>query len=119
MKILIVEDSENARKQYQELFRPEGYELLEAENGLEALGAIQYYKETIDIIICDVNMPKLDGLSVCEIVHRDQIKTAPIIMVTTELDPEMKRRGMNAGVRVWFHKPVDEDKLLSVVQKLT
>ena len=119
MKILIIEDSLNARNQYKELFAPEGHELIEAENGFEALGAIQFYKETIDLIICDVNMPKLDGLSVCELVHQDKIKTAPIIMVTTELDPEMKKRGMNAGVRVWFHKPVDEDKLLSVVQKLT
>ena len=119
MRILIIEDSENARKQYNELFEPEGYELLEAENGFEALGVIQYYKEKIDLIICDVNMPKLDGLSVCELIRKDKIKTAPIIMVTTELDPEMKKRGIDAGVRVWFHKPVDEDKLLNVVQKLT
>ena len=45
MKILIVEDSENARRQYKELFTPEGYELLEAENGLEALGAIRFTKK--------------------------------------------------------------------------
>ena len=57
MKILIVEDSVNARNQYRELFIPEGYELIEAENGFEALGAIQYYKDQIDVIICDVNMP--------------------------------------------------------------
>ena len=119
MRILIVEDSVNARNQYRELFSPEGYELIEAENGFEALGAIQFYKGKLDVIIFDVNMPKLVGLSVCEMVHRDNIETAPIIMVTTELDPTMKKRGMDAGVRVWFHKPVDEDKLLDVVQKLT
>ena len=118
MKILIIEDSLNARNQYKELFTPEGHELIEAENGFEGLGAIQFYKKNIDLIICDVNMPKLDGLSVVEIIHKDKVETAPIIMVTTELDPEMKKRGLAAGVRVWFHKPIDEDKLLSVAEKL-
>jgi two-component system, chemotaxis family, chemotaxis protein CheY len=118
-RILIIDDSETIRVQLKSILQGGGFEIIEADNGLNALNLVQDASE-VSLIICDVNMPVMDGLTFCaklrELAHR---KATPVLMLTTESNPELKAKGKAAGVIAWVLKPLDGPKLLAVVQKIT
>ena len=117
-KIMIVDDSETLRSQLRKCLEGAGHQVIEGTdglNGIEVLGQNQDVK----LIVCDVNMPRLDGLSMCQKVHvMPEHSKTPIIMLTTEANPEMKTKGKEAGVIAWVTKPYDETKLLAAVDKI-
>jgi len=93
------------------------YQVTQADNGLTALELAK--TRTFDLIITDVNMPKLDGLSlVRELRTLPQYKYQPILLLTTETDPEKKQEAKRAGATGWIIKPFNPDKLLAAVRKV-
>ena len=73
----------------------------------------------IDLIFCDVNMPEMDGLTMCREVHSDpQLRTIPIFMLTTQTSTQMKAEGKASGVIAWVVKPYEKNKVLGGVAKV-
>jgi len=118
-KILVVDDDSTIRSLIKITLTGAGYEVIEAEDGMDALSQIKRSK--YDLIMLDVNMPNLDGISCASKVQSDIDyninKTTPIVMLTVESDDELKDKGKRAGVRAWITKPFLPDILINVVQK--
>lgn len=115
--ILISDDSISMRQMLMFTLSEADYEVTEADNGLRALELAK--KQQFDLVITDVNMPVLDGLSlVKELRSLPQYQFKPILMLTTESDPEKKKIAKQAGATGWIIKPFDPDKLLATVKKV-
>lgn len=117
-KILVIDDSETVRTQVKDALISGGHEVLEAVDGQDGY---QKFKENSDIqlAICDVNMPNMDGITMCQKVHEDpDIKKIPIFMLTTESSPDLKAKGKEAGVLAWMVKPFNPTKLLAGIDKV-
>ena len=92
-------------------------EVVEAVDGVDALAKLPTVKP--NLIVCDVNMPNMDGLSFVAKVRADEEnRFIPIIMLTTESQEEKKRKGMEAGARAWLVKPFAPEQLLTAISKL-
>jgi len=118
-KILVVDDSNTIRQQVGMCLTGAGYTVVEAADGVEGLDAI---KSTPDIamVICDVNMPKMNGIEMLEAVHADgKYNALPVIMLTTEGQPALISRAKKAGAKGWIVKPFKPDLLLAAAKKLT
>ena len=114
-KILLVDDSETLRTQLGSLLRTNGYEVVESADGVQGLEAVKSNRD-INLIICDVNMPNMDGITMCSHLADDtEANSIPIFMLTTETSVELKQKGKAAGVKGWITKPYNEDKLLTVL----
>ncbi len=117
-KILIVDDSEAIRIQLRKDLESRGHVILEGVDGLDGLALLQR-SEGIELIICDVNMPKMDGISmVAKISKETKYADIKIFMLTTEGSADMKTRGKEAGVKAWITKPYNADKLLMAIEKV-
>lgn len=119
-KILIVDDSEAARVQLYNDLNTAGYEILQARDGVHGLEVLQENKGAdIRLLICDLNMPNMDGISMCGRIREfPEFKTLPIFMLTTETDVEKKAKGKAVGITAWVTKPYAKDKLLFAVEKV-
>ncbi len=116
-KILLVDDSASVRTVAGIALRGAGYDVLEASNGQEGLGKLNGDK--IHLIISDVNMPVMDGITFLKEVKRHpSCKFTPVIMLTTEAGEDKKQEGRAAGAKAWIVKPFQQDQLLSVVRKI-
>ena len=117
--ILIIDDSETVRVQLVREFDTCGYEVLEAENGRLGLDVLKKSKDKIDIVLCDVNMPEMDGLEMVRLVHGDEeLKGIPILMLTTEASKASKEIGKDAGVVAWITKPFKPEKVVGAVERI-
>lgn len=115
--ILIVDDSLIIRQMVCYTLKSVGYDVIQGTDGADALTKLTGQK--ICLIICDVNMPNMDGISfVKQIKAMDDYKFIPVIMLTTESQEKRKEEGRAAGVKAWVVKPFDPTQLLSVVSKL-
>jgi two-component system, chemotaxis family, chemotaxis protein CheY len=110
---LIVDDSSVMRKIVERSLRQAGIELekvLEASNGAEALAAVNANK--LDLILCDINMPVMDGLEfVREAVKLESAKDVPIVMITTEGSESHVVQALTAGARGYIRKPFTPDQV--------
>ena len=115
--ILIVDDSASLRQVVNIALASAGYEVIEACDGVDALTKLDGRK--IHLIISDVNMPNMDGITlVKEIKQKADYKFTPIIMLTTESQDDMKAQGQAAGARAWVVKPFQPAQMLAAVSKL-
>jgi two-component system, chemotaxis family, chemotaxis protein CheY len=115
--ILIVDDSASVRQVVGISLKQAGYDVIEGYDGKDALTKLTGQK--IHLIISDVNMPNLDGISLVKAVKAmPAYKFTPIVMLTTESQDAKKREGQAAGAKAWIVKPFKPDQLLGVVQKL-
>ncbi|CAZ88237.1 Chemotaxis protein CheY [Thiomonas arsenitoxydans] len=115
--ILIVDDSASLRQVVNIALASAGYEVIEAVDGVDALTKLDGRK--IHLIISDVNMPNMDGITlVKEIKQKADYKFTPIIMLTTESQDDMKAQGQAAGARAWVVKPFQPAQMLAAVSKL-
>jgi two-component system chemotaxis response regulator CheY len=115
--ILIVDDSASLRQVVNIALASAGYEVIEACDGMDALTKLDGRK--IHLIISDVNMPNMDGITlVKEIKQKPEYKFTPIIMLTTESQNDMKAQGQAAGARAWVVKPFQPAQMLAAVSKL-
>jgi two-component system chemotaxis response regulator CheY len=94
-----------------------GFDVVAAENGQDALN--QLGRHTVDLIVTDLNMPVMDGITFIGSARSlAATKYIPILMLTTESQPEMKLKGKAAGATGWIVKPFDPPKLLAVIAKV-
>lgn len=115
--IMIVDDSDSVREVIGITLRGAGYEVLQGRDGKDALSKLNGVK--VHLIVSDVNMPNMDGISfVKEVKAMPTYKFTPIIMLTTESADEKKREGQAAGAKAWVVKPFKPEVLLNAVQKL-
>jgi two-component system chemotaxis response regulator CheY len=116
-KILLVDDSASVRTVAGIALRGAGYEVVEAANGQEGLGKLNGDK--INLIISDVNMPVMDGITFLKEVKRHpNYRFTPVIMLTTEAGEDKKQEGRAAGAKAWIVKPFQPQTMLDAVSKL-
>ena len=117
--ILVVDDSGTVRQQVSMALKQAGFAIVEAADGEEALAAIDSNR-AIDMVVCDVNMPNLNGLEMVEkIKSNPDHKALPILMLTTEGQPSMIKRAKEAGAVGWIVKPFDANQLVQTAKHLT
>lgn len=115
--IMIVDDSASMRQVIGIALKGEGYAVIEGRDGKDALSKLTGQK--VHLIISDVNMPVMDGITFLkEVKQLPNYKFTPILMLTTESEESKKREGQAAGARAWMVKPFKSDQLLNAVQKL-
>ena len=111
-KLLIVDDSETFRTRLKTELNQNGYDIIDAENGMMGLEMLEQNPD-VSLIITDINMPGYDGITMCEKIHeKENINRIPIIALTTQTSTEMKERGKAAGVVAWVLKPYSTESLL-------
>lgn len=115
--IMIVDDSASMRQVVGITLRGAGYDVLEGVDGIDALARLKGQK--VHLIISDVNMPNMDGISFVKAVKLvPAYKFTPIIMLTTESEESKKIQGQAAGAKAWVVKPFQPAQLLLAVQRL-
>ena len=116
-RILIVDDNEANRDILRTRLRPQGYELMEAADGEEALSIARRYHP--DLILLDVMMPKIDGIEVCRQLKSDaDLPFIPIILVTAKADTKDIVAGLDAGADEYLTKPVNQSALVARVKSM-
>lgn len=116
-QILIVDDSASVRQVAQMTLEQAGYHVVTAEDGADALNKLE--QQRFNMIISDVNMPNMDGLTLLENAKKlATSKFTPFVMLTTESGESFKAKGKANGAKAWMVKPFTPDSLLNVVQKL-
>lgn len=115
--VLVVDDSSSVRQVVGIALKSAGYDVIEASDGKDALGKLNGQK--VHLIISDVNMPNMDGITfVKEVKKLPNYKFTPIIMLTTESQESKKAEGQAAGAKAWVVKPFQPDQMLAAVAKL-
>jgi len=117
LTILAVDDSRTIREMLGHTLRQAGYEVLVAEDGVHGLEVLR--TERPDVIVTDINMPRLDGFGFIEAVRAEgNSRTTPILVLTTESEPEKKARARAAGATGWIVKPFDPIKLVEAIRRV-
>ena len=115
--ILIVDDSASMRQVVSIALKGAGYDVIEACDGKDALSKMTGIK--IHLIVSDINMPVMDGIAfVKEVKQNASYKFTPIIMLTTEMEPDKKQAAKDAGAKAWVTKPFQPPVLLGAIAKL-
>ena len=115
--VLSVDDSASMRQLIKLTLGGAGYGVVEAADGEDALGKLR--DGPVDMVVTDVNMPRMDGISLIrELRKMSTFKGIPIVLLTTESDEERKREARAAGATGWITKPFKQDQLLGVVRKV-
>ncbi|MCI8212840.1 two-component system response regulator [Pseudomonas sp. S25] len=115
--ILVVDDSSSVRQVVGIALKSAGYDVIEASDGRDALSKLNGQK--VHLIISDVNMPNMDGITfVKEVKKLPSYKFTPIIMLTTESQESKKMEGQAAGAKAWVVKPFQPAQMLAAVSKL-
>jgi two-component system chemotaxis response regulator CheY len=117
LTVMTVDDSRTMRDMVSFTLKEAGYSVIEAEDGVQALDVLS--KNKADVIITDLNMPNMDGITLIKNLRGNaSYRTTPILMLTTEADETKKAAGREAGATGWIVKPFNPEKLLAVVQKV-
>ncbi|MBK8900888.1 MAG: response regulator [Anaerolineaceae bacterium] len=113
--ILIVDDEPMTRNLLRLMLERAGFKILEAEDGLKALDVVAEHSP--DLLILDVMMPNMDGITVCETL-RAEAETAdlPVILLSARSNPEAVRLGMQAGANRYLSKPISREELVRQVR---
>jgi two-component system chemotaxis response regulator CheY len=115
--VLIVDDSASLRQLVKITLTGAGYDVIEADNGEKGLA--QFDGKKIHLVISDVNMPIMDGITfVTKMKALAAYKFTPVIMLTTESSSDMKAKGQAAGAKAWVVKPFKPEMILAAVAQL-
>jgi len=114
---MAVDDTASMRQMITFTLNSAGHNVMEASDGEEALKIAQENK--FDLIITDINMPNMDGITLVEKLRElADYKFAPILMLTTESQESKREQGKKAGATGWIVKPFNPDQLLSVIENV-
>ncbi len=117
MKILVVDDCQTTRKILSMYLKSKGFEVVSAENGLDAIEKLASHN--VNLIMSDLNMPYMDGIELLRTLKSDpNLSHIPILMVTTEADPEEKQKAMEAGANAYLVKPVTADMVSNNIKSI-
>ncbi len=118
-KIMVVDDSQTVRQQVGMALTQAGFEVVEAVDGQDGMEKIGLEPD-LAMVICDVNMPRMNGIEMLTSVKADGKNAAlPVIMLTTEGQPELVERAKKVGAKGWIVKPFKPNLLVAAVKKLT
>ncbi|HNW81900.1 MAG TPA: response regulator [bacterium] len=118
--ILIVDDSATLRASVNFVLTDAGFDIIQAKNGEEGLDKLEESKRLgikIDMIISDINMPVMDGITFIKEVKKGDFRFVPILILTTESENAKKMEGKAAGASGWLVKPFKPEQLVWVVKK--
>ena len=117
--VLTIDDSRTMREMLNHALVEAGYRVLQAVDGVEGLEVLAANGDVIDVVITDINMPRLDGFGVIEGVRANPAHRAtPILVLTTESDAAKKERARSAGATGWIVKPFNPVKLVDAVRRV-
>jgi two-component system chemotaxis response regulator CheY len=115
--ILTVDDSESIRLMMKLTLTAEGYEVVQAADGIEALEVAR--ERVADLVLTDINMPRMDGLALIkELRALPEYKTVPMLILTTESGQERKQMGKANGATGWLLKPFNDRQLLATISRV-
>lgn len=115
--ILTVDDSRTMRDMLRMALVEAGFNVLQAVDGVDGLDVLQ--RSTPDVIVTDINMPKMDGFGLIEAVRKDErYCKVPILVLTTESDAAKKQRAKEAGATGWIVKPFEPTKLIAAIRRV-
>lgn len=118
LNVLAVDDSRTIRDMLSLALKQAGFTPTVAEDGVDGLEVLEGMQP--DVIITDINMPRLDGFGFIQAVRGQTGHTAtPILVLTTESAPELKARARAAGATGWIVKPFDPEKLVRALNMVT
>lgn len=117
-KVLVVDDLDDGRRMLRLMLESRGFRVTEAANGEEAVEAVQ--RECPDLILMDLNMPRMDGLTAARRIRecRELCRDVPMVAVTAYHTYGMKEAAEEAGCDAYVAKPIDEAQLLRVLRRL-
>jgi two-component system chemotaxis response regulator CheY len=115
--ILAVDDSNSMRKLLANTLAEAGHKVTQAQDGVEGLAMAQ--KAKFDLVITDINMPNMDGITLLRKLRAlPAFRVVPILMLTTEMDPERKKQAKDAGATGWLVKPFSPEQILATIRKV-
>jgi two-component system chemotaxis response regulator CheY len=115
--ILTVDDSRTMRDMLRMALVEAGFNVLQAVDGVDGLEVL--HTSTPDVIVTDINMPKMDGFGLIEAVRKDnRYRKVPILVLTTESDAAKKQRAKEAGATGWIVKPFEPTKLIAAIRRV-
>ena len=116
--VMVVDDSVTVRKVTSRLLERNGMEVVTAKDGLDAVAQLQDHRP--DIILLDIEMPRMDGFEVASFVrHDDDLREVPICMITSRTGAKHRERALGLGVNEYLGKPFQETELLETIERLT
>lgn len=114
--VMVVDDSVTVRKVTTRLLERNGYEVITAKDGVDAIATLQDHKP--DVMLLDIEMPRMDGFEVATLVrHDERLKDVPIIMITSRTGQKHKERALSIGVNKYLGKPFQEHDLLENIER--
>jgi len=117
LRVLAVDDSRTMRNLISAALERAGFQVDLAEDGEDGLESLRGFQP--DVIITDINMPRLDGFGFIEAVRKSENGfVVPILVLTTESSPDLKARARAAGATGWIVKPFDEEKLVTAIERV-
>lgn len=117
VRILAIDDSPTIRALVAKALRPAGFEVFLASDGMEGVDALS--EADPDLIITDINMPRMDGFGLIESVRASgKHARVPILVLTTESGADLKARARTVGATGWIVKPFQEQKLIAVIDRV-
>ena len=118
LTILTVDDSRTMRDLLLASLREAGFKVVQAVDGADGVEMLQ--TTSADVIITDINMPRMNGFAFVDAVRTDaRHRATPILVLTTEDEPALKDRARRAGATGWIVKPFDPEKLTEAIRRVT
>ena len=116
-KVLVVDDSAMVRRQVGNVLKTVSYEVVEAVDGVDAREKLAATPD-VSMIVCDVTMPRMNGIELLAALQQDGAYKGAIVMLTTEGRPELIAQAKLLGAKGWLVKPLKPELLLATVAKL-
>ncbi len=119
--VLVVDDSVTIRSSVEYVLKQAGYNVALAVDGIDGINKLKGIAsngEGVSMIISDVNMPNMDGITFTRSVKSSSFKSVPVLILTTETQDTRKQEGRAAGAAGWLVKPFQPEQLITVVKKL-
>ncbi|MGB4828175.1 MAG: response regulator [Paracoccaceae bacterium] len=118
IKVLAIDDSRTIRNLVRKAMEDAGFDCTTADDGVQ--GVERFAEVAPDVVITDINMPRMDGFGVIDAIRGGTAnRTVPILVLTTESAAEMKARARTAGATGWIVKPFEDTAIVSVVRRVT
>ena len=117
--VLTVDDSRTMRDMLKLALTDAGHTVIQAEDGVHGVEVLAQAGD-VDVIITDINMPRMDGYGFIDHVRKNpRTRAIPILVLTTESEPAKKKRARDAGATGWIVKPFDPEKLVAAIRRVS
>lgn len=117
LKVMVIDDSMIVRRQVAQALGAAGFDVCEAQDGQDALDHLA--GSSVDLVFCDLNMPRMNGIDFLAAFRDVDVSSTPVVMLTTEAEPELVSRARSFGARGWIVKPFRPELLVAAARKLT